>query len=66
MEKSGCAVVISNKDDGNKKMFVGESRSGEEWIDFTNTRKDRVTIDEDGYGEFPVNAKSVSVWGLAD
>ncbi|CAM5611587.1 alpha-amylase [Niallia circulans] len=66
MEKSGCAVIISNKDDGNKKMFVGESRSGEEWIDFTNTRKDRVTIDEDGYGEFPVNAKSVSVWGLAD
>ncbi|MEZ2716489.1 alpha-amylase [Niallia circulans] len=66
LEKSGCAVVISNKDDGNKKMFVGESRSGEEWIDFTNTRKDRVTIDEDGYGEFPVNAKSVSVWGLAD
>ena len=66
MEKSGCAIIISNKDDGNKKMFVGESRSGEEWIDFTNTRKDRVTIDEDGYGEFPVNAKSVSVWGLAD
>ncbi|MCM2980326.1 alpha-amylase [Niallia circulans] len=66
IEKSGCAVVISNKDDGFKKMFVGESRRGEEWIDFTNTRKDHVTIDEDGYGEFPVDAKSVSVWGLAD
>lgn len=66
LAKSGCAVVVSNKDDGSKKMFVGASRSGEEWIDFTNTRKDRVTIDKDGYGEFPVNAKSVSVWGLAD
>lgn len=47
-------------------MFVGEARSGEEWIDFTNTRKERVKIGEDGYGDFPVNAKSVSVWGLAD
>ncbi|MGV3240923.1 hypothetical protein ACEF17_12635 [Streptococcus hyovaginalis] len=46
-------------------MCVGESRSGEEWIDFTNTRKERVTIYEDGYGEFPDNAKNVSVWELA-
>ncbi|MDU1844028.1 alpha-amylase [Niallia alba] len=66
IERSGCAVVISNKDECSKKMFVGEARSGEEWIDFTNTRKECVKIGEDGYGDFPVNAKSVSVWGLAD
>lgn len=66
IKRSGCAVVISNKEESSKKMFVGEARSGEEWVDFTNTRKEHVKIGEDGYGDFPVNAKSVSVWGLAD
>ncbi|KAB7671222.1 alpha-amylase [Bacillus sp. B1-b2] len=66
IEKSGCAVVISNKEDGMKKMFVGESRKGEKWMDITNTRDDIIEIDEKGFGNFPVNANSVSVWGLSD
>ncbi|HWJ76621.1 MAG TPA: alpha-amylase [Niallia sp.] len=66
IENSGCAVVISNKEEGSKKMFVGKSRSGETWIDLTKTREDHITIDEEGFGDFPVNEKSVSVWCLAE
>ncbi|MCM2978229.1 alpha-amylase [Priestia aryabhattai] len=64
-EKSGCAVVMSNGEDGEKRMFVGEHRSGQTWIDFTNNREDQVVIEEDGYGQFPVNGGSVSVWAEA-
>jgi alpha-amylase len=56
---------MSNGEDGEKRMFVGEHRSGQTWIDFTNNREDQVVIEEDGYGQFPVNGGSVSVWAEA-
>ena len=66
IECSGCAVVIANGEAGDKRMFVGEHRAGEVWVDLTRTRKDRVTIGEDGFGQFPVNGGSVSVWAHPD
>lgn len=65
-ERSGCAVVISNGDDGEKRMFVGEERAGEIWVDLTRTREDRITIGEDGFASFRVNGRSLSVWALPD
>lgn len=59
---SGCAVVISNGEDGEKRMYVGERRAGETWVDLTNSRDDQITIDEGGYATFPVNGGCVSVW----
>ncbi len=64
IEGSGCAVVIANGDQGQKRMFVGEERAGEVWVDLTNTREDRITIEKDGFAAFPVNGESVSVWAL--
>jgi len=64
IEKSGCAVVISNDMEGSKRMFVGTERAGETWIDLTNTRNEEIVIEEDGFADFPVNGQSVSVWGL--
>lgn len=61
-ERSGCAVVISNGDEGEKRMFIGEERSGEAWKDITGNREDEVVIEEDGWATFPVNGGSVSVW----
>lgn len=61
---SGCAVVISNGDEGEKRMFVGKERAGESWVDLTNNRSDLICIEEDGFATFPVNAGSVSVWAL--
>ncbi|MBW7454016.1 alpha-amylase [Paenibacillus sepulcri] len=63
---SGCAVVISNKAEAFKRMFVGERRAGEIWVDLTNTRKDHIAIEQDGNANFPVNGESVSVWGLPE
>lgn len=62
--RSGCAVVISNGDAGSKRMNVGKERAGQVWVDLTNTRKERITIGEDGFAAFPVNGGSVSVWAL--
>jgi alpha-amylase len=64
MEGSGCAVVISNGEDGEKRMLAGKDRAGENWIDLTGNRSDSVVIEEDGFAVFPVNGGSVSVWAL--
>ncbi|MFP4977726.1 alpha-amylase [Paenibacillus sp. CN-4] len=63
---SGCAVVASNGDAGEKRMYVGEHRAGEEWADLTGNRQETLTIGEDGFAVFLVNGGSVSVWALPD
>ena len=60
--KSGLAVVISNAGDGEKRMYVGKKFAGEKFIDALNNCEDIVKIDEEGYGNFKVRGKSVSVW----
>lgn len=62
VEKSGCAVIISNGDDGEKRMYVGEDKAGETWVDLMNSRDEQILIEESGYATFPVNGGSVSVW----
>jgi alpha-amylase len=59
---SGCAVVISNGDDGFKHMEMGEQHANTEFIDAMRNREETVTTDEQGVAEFPVRGKSVSVW----
>ena len=66
IERSGCAVVIANNDEAEKRMFVGEGRAGEIWVDLTMNRDDKIAIEEDGGATFPVNAGSVSVWALPE
>lgn len=59
---SGCAVVVSNGDDGEKRMFVGEHRAGESWTDLTGNRTEPVVIGDDGWATFTVKGGGVSVW----
>ncbi len=59
---SGCAVVISNAEDGFKFMKVGPAHAGEEWVEATGNIQERVTIDENGEAEFPVRGGNVAVW----
>ncbi len=66
IERSGCAVVIANGDEGEKRMFVGEERAGQTWVDLTNSRDEHISIEEDGFATFPVNGGSVSVWALPE
>ncbi|UBH08986.1 alpha-amylase [Macrococcus armenti] len=61
--KTGCTVIINTSEtEAEKQMYVGKSRAGQVWYDYTNTREDEIIIDEDGNGLFKVNAGSVSVY----
>ena len=59
---SGCAVLVSNGDDGFKDMEIGNSFSGRTFYDFLGNSDKEVKIDENGWGRFLVPAGSVSVW----
>ena len=59
---SGLAVILTNSSSTNKRMYVGEIHSNEKFIDALGNSNNEVIIDEQGYGIFPVNEKSVSIW----
>ena len=56
----GMAVVLSNGDSGVKAMDIGHANAT--YVDATEHISESVTTDEDGFGEFPCNPGSVSVW----
>ena len=58
----GCVMLLSNGEENGKEMFVGKEKEGNKYIDVLKNRKDVVTIRKDGYGFFPVNGGSISVW----
>jgi alpha-amylase len=64
-EDSGCAVVISNSEDGFKEMEIGAGHAGKVFVDYLNKHDgEEVVITADGWAEFKVKAGSVSVWGI--
>ena len=60
--KSGLAVLISNKNDTEKRMHIGKDYAGEKMLDAMGNCNEEVIIDGEGYGVFKVKAKFVSVW----
>ena len=58
------AVIISNDQATSKSMFVGQEWAGREFSDYLGNSSQIVTIDDQGWGEFPVEEKSVSVWSV--
>lgn len=61
-EQSGCAVLLSNGEEGFKHMEIGILHAGKTFIDFLGKCIAEVVIDEKGWAEFKVEAGSVSVW----
>jgi len=59
---SGCAVICSNGEAATLKMEMGPAHAGKVFTDSLGNRLQPVTLDEKGWGEFPVNAGSVSVY----
>jgi alpha-amylase len=59
---SGCGVLLSNGDEGYKKMEIGKKFQGQHFTDYLGNSPVDVVIDEDGVGEFHVPGGSVSVW----
>lgn len=59
---SGIAVLISNNNDGCKKMYVGQRNINSVFIDMTTNCEEEITVDNDGNGIFKVKNKSYSIW----
>jgi alpha-amylase len=59
---SGCAVLVSNGDDGFKMMEIGKRHANAQFIDILRNREETITTDENGAANFTVKAKSASVW----
>ena len=60
--QSPIAVLISNDQEKSKSMFVGQEWADQTFVDLLENHPAQVTINAEGYGEFPVAAGSVSVW----
>jgi len=59
---SGCAVMLSNSGQGEKRMEMGQRHSGKIFVDVTGSISGEITIGKDGWGVFRVNEESISVW----
>ena len=56
------AVILTNNQANSKRMYVGENWAGKEFKDYLGNNSSAVIIEEDGWADFPVAEKSVSVW----
>lgn len=60
----GCAVIISNGEEGKKNMHIGEKYAGKNFHDFLGHCKEIIKIQENGVADFVCPAGSLSVWCL--
>lgn len=59
-------VLISNAGKGSLRMFVGNDLQGKQFYDALGHCKEFVEIDEEGFGNFKVEERSVSAWIIKD
>ena len=59
---SGMAVVLSDGDAGERRMCLGAGHAGEAFHDALGGCPEPVVLDADGFGDFPVPARSAAVW----
>ena len=65
-ESAPIACVISNAAASTKRMEIGQAYAGQTYYDALGNYQEPVQIQEDGWADFPVSERSVSVWILAD
>ncbi|WP_039058455.1 alpha-amylase [Enterobacter sp. Bisph1] len=58
----GCVVVMSNGDEGQKRITLGGHYANKQWRDFLGNRDEIITTNEQGEGIFFCHGGSVSVW----
>lgn len=61
-EHNGCAVLLSNGEEGFKSMEIGKRYAGKTFTDILKKHTAEVIINDEGWGEFYTPAGSVSVW----
>ncbi len=62
----GCVVIMSNGDEGEKTLTLGENYGNKRWRDFLGNREEIVETDGEGCATFTCNGGSVSVWVLEE
>ena len=45
------------------RIEFGPTYAGRVFSDYSGRRSDKITLDENGAADFPVSARSYSVWG---
>lgn len=65
-EDPGCVVVLSNGDEGEKLIQLGENYGNKSWRDYLGNRTETLTTDESGSATFTCNGGSVSIWVMED
>lgn len=63
---AGLACVMSNAENNQIRMAVGQMHAGQIWTDVLGWQKDEVKIGDDGFGMFPCPGTSVSIWVRKD
>ena len=63
---SGIAVLLSDKRDGSKRMYIGKQFAGKVFRDCMRKIRGTVVIDNEGYGDFTVQGFSSAVWVTED
>lgn len=59
---SGIAVLLSNGEGGNKRMYMGTGNVGEVFRDVIGNCPEEVVIDEEGWGDFRTEGGNVAIW----
>ena len=59
---SGLAVVMSDGEPGSLRMEIGAAHAGAVFHDVLGNCPEPVTVDEEGFGVFNTEGRSVSVW----
>lgn len=65
-EDPGCVVVMSNGDEGEKTLVLGDNYGNKTWRDFLANREETVTTNAQGEGVFTCQGGSVSVWVIQE
>lgn len=61
-EQPGCVVIMSNGEQGEKTVALGENFAHSQWRDYLGHREEIVSCDDQGNGQFFCNGGSLSVW----
>lgn len=61
-ERSGYAVVLTNKLGGEKEMTISGMHAGKTFVDVLKNNDAEIILDENGKGVFPVNDGGISVY----
>lgn len=61
-DRTGCAVVLSNGDDGDKSMEIGKKHAHQVFVDALGNCQEEITIDENGWANFKTKGQKAAIW----